>query len=174
MDLQLQRQGGVSREIDWFAAGVAGFAAGALMMVLELTWAASMSSDGPWRITQLIAALTLGSESTLSVAPSKFNLANTAAALVTHYALGIFSGFVLAWILTLMHRVGKLGVAEAVGAAFGAVIYVVNFHLLTAVAPWFIELRGWATFMLNVIFGIVAAALYSRLSRRAKDAEDKR
>ena len=163
VDAQHKPMGGVSRGVDWFAAGVAGFAAGAVMMVLELAWAASMSDVGPWRVTQLTAALTLDREATLSAPASQFKLATVAVALVTHYALGIFSGFVLAWILTAIHRVGMVGVAELVGGTFGAVIYVVNFHLLTAWAPWFVELRGWGTFLVHVIFGLVAAVLYTWL-----------
>ena len=171
MDLRLLLQGRVSRDIDWFAAGVAGFAAGAVMMVLELTWAASMGDVGPWRITQLTAALVMGSEETLRAPTSQFNFTVAAVALATHYALGILSGFVVAWILTAIHRVGKLGVAEAVGGAFGAFVYFMNFHVLTAWAPWFGEMRGWGTFVLHLIFGVVAAMLYTGLSRRAQLAQ---
>ena len=159
---------GPGRDIDWFAAGVAGFVAGAVMMVLELSWAASMGDVGPWRVTQLTAALTMGSEATLGAPASQFNLTVVAVALATHYVLGIFSGFAVAWILTAIHRVGKVGVAEAVGGAFGASIYIVNFHILTAWAPWFAELRGWGTFILHVIFGLVAAVGYTWMSRRER------
>ena len=163
MDIQKKPGSSVSRDVDWFVASVAGFAAGAVMMVLELAWAASMSDAGPWRVTQLIAALTLDSAATLRAPASQFNLTTVAVALATHYALGIVSGCVLAWILTAIHRVGMIGVAEAVGGTFGAVIYLVNFHLLTAWAPWFAEMRGWGTFLLHVIFGLVAAVLYTWL-----------
>ena len=56
MDIQKKPGSSVSRDVDWFVASVAGFAAGAVMMVLELAWAASMSDVGPWRVTQLTAA----------------------------------------------------------------------------------------------------------------------
>lgn len=170
MELEQQLHRGPGRDVDWFAAGVAGFAAGAVMMVLELSWAASMGGVGPWRVTQLTAALTMGSEATLNDPASQFNLTVVSVALATHYALGIFSGLVLAWILSAMHRFGRLGVAEAVGGAFGAVIYFVNFHILTAWAPWFVELRGWGTFILHLIFGLVIAVGYTWLSRRGQDA----
>lgn len=170
LDLQQHLHRSSGRDVDWFAAGVAGFAAGAVMMVLELSWAASMGDVGPWRVTQLTAALTMGSEATLSAPASQFNLTVVAVALATHYALGIFSGLVLAWILAAIHRFGMLGVAEAVGGAFGAAIYFVNFHILTAWAPWFVELRGWGTFILHVIFGLVTAGGYTWLSRRGRVA----
>lgn len=168
IEQQLQRDPG--RDVDWLAAGVAGFAAGAVMMVLELAWAASMGNVGPWRVTQLTAALTMGSEATLNAPAAQFNLAVVVVALITHYALGIFSGLVLAWILSAIHRFGRFDVAEWVGGTFGAFIYFVNFHLLTAWAPWFAELRGWGTFILHVIFGLVAAVGYTWLSRRGRVA----
>lgn len=157
--------------IDWLAAGVAGFAAGAVMMVLELTWAASMGDVGPGRVTRLTAALVLGSEATLSEAGSHFSVMIAVVALATHYALGILSGFAVAWVLAVMHRFGQFGVAEAVGAAFGAGIYVVNFHLLTSIAPWFSELRGWGTFILHIIFGLLTAVFYTLMSRRRRDSD---
>jgi hypothetical protein len=170
MELRLHLHRGLPREVDWFAAGVAGFAAGALLMVLELTWTASMSGEGPWRVTQLVAALILGPQATLSAAPGQFSLPVVTVALATHYALGVFSGFVVAWVLALWHRTGQFGAAELVGAVFGAAVYVVNFHLLTALVPWFAELRGWSTFAVHVIFGLVTAVLYVRLARRGHDA----
>ena len=157
---------GPGRDVDWYAAGVAGLVAGAVMMVLELCWAASMGQVSPWRVTQLIAALTMGSEATLAAPASQFNLLVAAVALATHYVLGIFSGVVVAWVLAVTHRLGRLGAAEAVGGAFGALVYIVNFHGLTVWAPWFVELRGSATFILHLIFGLVAAVAYTGLTRR--------
>jgi hypothetical protein len=169
LDQSLSAQRETVGGIDWLAAGVAGFAAGAVMMVLELTWAASMGDVGPGRVTRLTAALVLGSEATLSEA-SHFSVMIAVVALATHYALGILSGFALAWILAVMHRFGQFGVAEAVGAAFGAGIYLVNFHLLTSIAPWFAELRGWGTFFLHIIFGLLTAVFYTLMSRRRRDS----
>jgi hypothetical protein len=158
--------------VDWVAAGVAGFAAGAVMMVLELAWAASAGDVGPWRVTRLTAALVLGPEATLGDAASHFSVMVAAVALTTHYALGIFSGLALAWILATMHRFGQFGVAEAVGGAFGAGIYLVNFHLLTSIAPWFTELRGWGTFVLHIVFGLLTGVFYTAMSRRRRDSGD--
>lgn len=50
-------------------------------------------------------------------------------------------------------------------AAFGALLYLVNFHAMTAWMPWFIEMRGWATFVAHLMFGLAAAVLYWRLRR---------
>ena len=166
MELRLHLHRGMPREIDWFAACVAGFGAGALLMVLELTWAASMSGEGPWRLTQLVAALTLGPETALSAPAGEFSVLFATMALITHYVLGIFSGCVVAAVLGFLHRTTQIAAAEIVGSLFGAAIYLVNFHLLTALVPWFTELRGWSTFIVHVIFGLVTAVLYVRLARR--------
>ncbi len=170
MNTQVHRQRGLGRDIDWFAAAVAGLIAGATMMVLELGWAASMGDVSPWRVTQLTAALTMGGQAALSAPASQFNFMIVAVALATHYVLGVFSGLVVAWILAAIHRFGRFDVAEIVGGVFGALIYFVNFHLLTAWVPWFVELRGWGTFILHLIFGLVAAVAYTWLARRARAA----
>ena len=36
---------------------------------------------------------------------------------------------------------------------------------MTEWMPWFIEMRGWATFLAHLVFGLVAALLYWRLRR---------
>lgn len=165
MELGLHLQRGMPRNVDLFAAGVAGFAGGALLMVLELAWTASMSVEGPWRTTQLVAALTLG-PAVLDDARAPFDVLVVAVALGTHYVLGIFSGFVVAWLLAALHRTLQFGMAEVVGALFGAAVYFVNFHLAIPLVPWFAELSGWATFIGHVVFGLVIAVLYVRLARR--------
>lgn len=164
MELRLQLPRGTARDVDWFAAGVAGFAAGAVLMVLELAWAASMSAEGPWHISKLVAALTMG-EAALGAPAGRFDVVIVAVALITHYALGILSGLVVGWFLSAIHRVEQLGIAELVGGLFGFFVYLANFHLLTVLAPWFVELRGWATLIGHIVFGITAAVLYSRLAR---------
>jgi hypothetical protein len=36
---------------------------------------------------------------------------------------------------------------------------------MTVGMPWFIEMRGWATFLAHLMFGFAAAVLYWRLRR---------
>jgi hypothetical protein len=169
MELRLHLERGMPRDVDLFAAAVAGFAGGALLMVLELAWTASMSAEGPWRITQLVAALTLG-EGILGETRAYFDAFVVAVALLTHYVLGIFSGFVVAWVLAALHGAGRIATAEVVGAVFGAAVYFVNFHLLIPLVPWFAELSGWGTLIGHVVFGLVIAVLYVRLARPGPDA----
>jgi hypothetical protein len=46
----------------------------------------------------------------------------------------------------------------------------VNFYGIASVFPWLAELRGWPTFAAQIVFGVVAAALYWKLGRTPKAA----
>jgi hypothetical protein len=166
MDLHLRFMGPTHRP-DWTAAVVSGFAAGAVLMVLELVWVAMFDAEGPWRSSHLVAAIVLGPQTAFT---SEFNLVVVAVALATHYALGIAFGLGLALVVALLHREDSVLSVEVVGMAFGALVYFTNFHGLTIVMPWFIEMRGWATLMAHLACGLVAAVLYWKL-RRAGPAE---
>jgi ribose/xylose/arabinose/galactoside ABC-type transport system permease subunit len=165
MELRLHLHHWEHREPDWAAAAVAGFAAGAVLMVLELTWAAFAGSDGPWRISRLVAALTLGPQ-TLQTAPHAFDAGIVAVALLTHYALGIAFGMALGFIIAGFHYDDSVVVMLLIGAAFGALLYLIDFHVLTRALPWFAELRGWSTLLAHLVFGTVTALLYWKLARR--------
>ena len=151
-----------ARSADWAAAAVAGFAAGAVLMLLELVWAATTSVDGPWRISALVAALAMGPTALESTGP---NFDVLAVALVTHYVLGVVFGLVLGFLIGRLHYEQSAGMMQVLGALFGAVLYFVNFHVMTAVFPWFVELRGWATLIAHLVFGMTASLLYWKLAR---------
>jgi hypothetical protein len=170
MELQLQAHAWGRRAPDWRAAAAAGFAAGAVLMVLELVWAASMHMAGPWRIPHLVAALVMG-PGILDRTPHEFNLAVVSAALITHYVLGIVFGLALGALIAGFHYETSLGMIQTIGAGFGLVLYLINFHLLTYVLPWFTELRGWGTLMAHLAFGVIAALLYWKLARPAAGGE---
>ena len=153
------------RSPDWLAAAVAGFAAGAVLMVLELAWAAVTGSNGPWRISQLVAALLLGPGS-LQVSPSHFDVGVATLALGTHYVLGVAFGLVLGFILAGFHYDTSRVAMALIGAAFGVFLYLLNFTALTQLFPWFAELRSWATFVSHLVFGVSAALLYWQLAGR--------
>ena len=59
---------------------------------------------------------------------------------------------------------------KLIGAVFGLLLYLINFHLLTQVFPWFRELRGWITLTAHLVFGISAALLYWKLARRGVES----
>lgn len=167
MDLQLPFSNRLRHAPDWTAAVVSGFAAGAVLMVLELVWVAMFDAEGPWRSSHLVAAIVLGPQTAFT---SEFNLVVVSVALATHYALGIAFGLGLALVVALLQREDSVLSVEVVGLAFGALVYFTNFHVLTFVMPWFIEMRGWATLMAHLVCGLVAAVLYWKLRRRGADA----
>lgn len=163
MELHIHAPGWArARSTDWAAAAVAGFAAGAVLMLLELVWAASTSIDGPWRISSLVAALAMGPAALESSGP---NFDVLAVALVTHYVLGVVFGLVLGFLIGRLHYEQSAGMMQVLGALFGAALYLVNFHVMTQVFPWFVELRGWATLIAHLVFGMAASLLYWKLAR---------
>jgi hypothetical protein len=164
MELRLHAHPWAWRAPDWRAAAAAGLAAGAVLMVLELLWAASMTQDAPWRIPQLVAALALG-PGILDRAPDALGPSVVWAALLTHYVLGMLFGLVLGSIIAGFRYETDLGMVQTIGAAFGFGLYLLNFHLLTWALPWFAELRGWGTLLAHLVFGVVAAVLYWKLAR---------
>lgn len=164
MELEMHSAHGARHAPDWQVAAVAGFAAGAVLMVLELFWAAALGNEGPWRISHLVAALVMGPGILQATAPS-FDLAVVSVALVTHYVLGIVFGLALGYIIAGLRREATAGRAEWIGALFGVALYVINFYGLAQLFPWFVELRGWSTLIAHLVFGLTAALLYWKLAR---------
>jgi hypothetical protein len=163
MELHLHRLHWEHRLPDWPAAAVAGFVAGAVLMLMELAWTAFVSGADPWQMTRQIAAIVMGWETLQSTG---FDALVVAVALLTHYALGVGFGLVLGWILAGFRLDANLGAMLAVGVAFGLVLYLVDFHLMVRVFPWFESLRGWPTLAAHLVFGAVAALMYWQLGRR--------
>ena len=146
---------------DWPAALAAGFLAGALLMIMELLWAVTGGGD-PWVVAHKVAGISLGHD---VAARADFSISVMAIALITHYVLGMLFACVLAAILATFRLDHSPGLAFGMGAAFGTVLYVVNFYLLAKAYPWFAELRTLETFIAHVIFGMLAAAIYWRMHR---------
>ena len=153
---------------DWIAAAVAGFAAGAVLMVLDLVWSALFNPGGPWRTSHMIAPIFLG-ENAVPASGGEFAIGVVTIALATHYALGIVFGLVLAAAMVQfgLDETPMKGVGA--GAVFGAVLYVVNFDLMVVFFPWLAELRGADTLAAHILFGCVAGLLYWRLKRTATE-----
>lgn len=152
------------RATDWAAAAVAGFAAGAVLMVLDLVWSSIFNAYGPWRTSYMIAPIFLGPA---GLGPSNtFNVQVVGIALVTHYVLGIVFGLVMGALMSQLRADASPLHAGAAGWVMGTALYLFNFDLLAPMLfPWLNELRGGPTLAAHVVFGVVAALLYRRLSR---------
>lgn len=152
------------RTPDWSVAAVAGLAAGAVLMVLDLLWSAIVETGGPWRTSHMIAPIFTGADAA-QLSEYRFSVGVVAIALAVHYVLGVVFGLILAAIMTPMHLDASVGKSLAAGAIFGVVLYVINFHGVAAMFPWLAEMRGWPTIAAHIVFGVVAALLYARLGR---------
>jgi hypothetical protein len=106
------------------------------------------------RDARLAAAIVLGPS--VLPPPAGFDAGVMAAATAVHFALSI----VYAAIVGRLVDGRPAGIALALGAAFGAALYVVNMHGVTWVYPWFAAARGGITAIAHVAFGVVAAAAW--------------
>lgn len=148
---------------DWPAAAVAGLAAGAVLMVLELFWLTWVAGGNPWAASHMIAAVVMGPDTLQS---SGFSLSVVAVALAAHYVLGSVFGLLLAAIIVQFHLDSSVGMVSLAGALFGAALYLLNFYGMVRFFPWFVDWRGTATLMNHMIFGLTAALFYWKLDRR--------
>lgn len=169
MQDQLQWQQRERRAPDWLAAAVAGFAAGAILMVLDLFWTTAVTDTVPWTMSRMVAAIFMGAQTLQS---SDFSVTVVVVALAAHYALGVAFALALAAVSAPLRLDSSPGMAVATGAVFGAALYLINFYGIVYFFPWFAEVRGWPVFLAHIVFGVSAAVLYWKLERRA-DSEPK-
>ena len=147
---------------DWTVAAVSGFVAGAVVMVLQLVWSTIIMGDSLWETSHMVAAITMGQD---ALQTTDFNLLIVAAALITHYALGIGFALILSFLIVSFHLDSSAGMALLTGAVFGVAMYLFNFYGMEQLFPWFAEMRGWATVITQVIFGMLVASMYWKLEQ---------
>lgn len=162
MELQVHSRYWPWRAPDGAAAIVAGLAAGAVLMVLDLLWPLMFGNGDPWATSHKIAALLMGQQ---VLHTSGFDLGVVATALLIHYTLGVFSGFVVGAAIAGLRCESSIAMTQAIGYVFGVVVYFVNFYVLASLLPWFQDMRGEATFLGQLAFGVCAASVYRKLSR---------
>ena len=163
MELHMHSHHFVRRLPDWSAAAVSGVAAGALLVVVEMFWSTMMAGVHPWATTRMIAAIFMGRE---VLQTSMFSVGTVAVALLIHFVLGAILGVILCAIIAPFQLDSSPGMSMLVGAVFGLVVYLFNFHVMTAAFPWFIDARGWHTVMGHLIFGMAVALCYWKLESR--------
>ena len=168
--MELQHAAAIERRTpDWMVGAIAGLAGGAAVMLLDLLWSVIVHDGSPWRMSYMIAAILMGPER-LQAPGYHFDLVVVAVSLVAHYGLGVVFGLILAAIITPLHMDTTPGRAIVAGAAFGLALHVVNFYGMVRFFPWFAELRGTATIIADLVFGIVAALIYWRFARTARES----
>nr|WP_315594594.1 hypothetical protein [uncultured Cupriavidus sp.] len=163
MELHMHSHHYVRRLPDWSAAAVSGLAAGALLIVVEMFWSSMVAGVHPWGTTRMIAAIVMGRE---VLQTSLFSVGTVAMALIIHFVLGAILGCVLCAIIAPFQLDSSIGMSMLVGAAFGLVVYLFNFYVMTAAFPWFVDARGWHTLVGHMIFGMAIALCYWKLESR--------
>jgi cytochrome c biogenesis protein CcdA len=170
MDVQMHSHAWRRKAPDWPAAIGAGLVAGAVLMVLELLWSATVSpsvvAGDAWRNTHRVAAIVLGPD---ALGGTGFDLAVVAVALATHYLLGIVFAIAFAVVIDGFHYESSPWVLLFMGIVFGTLLYLLNFHGMSNVFPWMAEMRGWSTYIGHLVFGMTLALAYPALERRRAD-----
>lgn len=164
MELHMHTHRWEARLPDWAAAAAAGFGAGGVLMLLELVWSAASGRD-PWLTTHMVAAMVMGWD---ALHGSGYSLGVVVMALMVHYLLGMAFGVMLAAIIAPFHLDSSAPMALGAGAAFGLLLYLLNFYGMVGVFAWFSELRGWSTAIAHVVFGMAMAYIYLKLERPSR------
>ncbi|AFT90036.1 hypothetical protein BUPH_08334 (plasmid) [Paraburkholderia phenoliruptrix BR3459a] len=168
MELHIHSHHFDRRMPEWPAALIDGCVAGAVFLVIEL-FAMRVAGQSLWVPLRMIAAIPMGRDA-LQAAP--FAPGVVAVALVTHFALSILFAVILAVIMAPFSLDSSVGLASLVGVVFGVLLYVINFHGMTYVFPWFADARGWVSFLNHIVFGLVAADTYLALEGRKSDVNE--
>ncbi|GAB3353147.1 hypothetical protein [Lysobacter tyrosinilyticus] len=133
----------------------AGFAAGAVFLVLELLATRFVLGANPGVLIRMIAAITQGSA--VLPPPVSADFSVTMAAVILHFVMSLAYALVFAFLA----KGRSVMSATLLGAGYGLVLYVVNFYGFTMLFPWFAQARDWAMIASHLIFGAVLGAMYA-------------
>ena len=148
--------------INTSAALWAAIVAGAVFMMLEMIMVSVFMGESPWGPPRMIAAIGMGKS--VLPPPATFDASIMTIAMLIHFGLSVILAFLFAFIA----RGRTIGMATMVGAAFGLVVYLVNFYGMTAVFPWFAMARGWIGIFAHVVYGVVLGMVYASIARRVQ------
>lgn len=141
-----------------FPAAGYGLIAGIVMAMVAMlaTWMLGM---GPFAPLAMIAGIAIGPEATMSPTPSVL-----AIGLMLHMVLSMMFGVVFA-LLAPRLRANYV----ALGAAYGVVLWLVNFYLLSFVSPGARAMAThepvWLAITTHLMFGLVLGWLVERTAR---------
>ena len=157
MSSTLARTGPVSmKSIVW-----AGLGAGMVFMLLEMILVPVFMGGSPWGPPRMIAAILMGRE--VLPPPGSFDIGIVSVAMIIHFMMSL----AYAWVFAVMAKGWTMGKTVLLGAAFGLLLYVVNFYGFTALFPWFADARNWISILAHIVFGVVLGWLYAVCARRA-------
>lgn len=144
------------------AALQAGLAAGAAALFLLQFVGIVVYDESPWKLLRMVAAMARGPG---ALDPEdEYDGALVAIGLTLFFALSALYALALARLVTDVPR----RFAPAVGLAFGAFLYYANFHVFTAIFPWFAPYRTIDTLLAHAVFGLAVAREYLAFRHRGK------
>lgn len=130
-------------------------AAGTVFLLLELLVTRYVLGLNPGVLIRMIAAITQGSA--VLPPPEAADLSVTLAAVILHFVMSLTYALVFAFFA----KGRSVGTATLLGAAYGLLLYAVNFYGFTELFPWFAGARHWGAVLAHVIFGAVLGATYA-------------
>lgn len=143
---------------DWSASGWAGLVGGGAFILIQTTFVSLLGQNPDADGIRSVAAMALG-ESVLP-APTPVTAVVFLAAAGVHLTLSL----IYARILAVLVQGLPLGRAVTAGAAFGTVLYAVNYYAFSDLFPWFEAARGAPALLAHAAFGMIAAGTYARLT----------
>ena len=145
------------------AGVVGGLIAGAAYLVAQSTLTGLARTGGMAEPLQRIAAILLGPDA--APPPAELTATVFGMSLIIHFALAMVFGRVVG--IVACRR--ALPAAVLAGAGVGLALYAINFHLIAPLAfPWFEDSLRIVTIVDHALFGAVAGAACSLLSRRER------
>ncbi len=166
-----RREGTGRRDIDattnWNFVLGAGALAGALALAAAMVAASARAGWSAWTPIRVVGAM-LGGPRALEPLAGRPELGVVFSGLLVHLVLSTtFAVLLVIGVATVAGQIQERpALMGAAGAAFGLFLYGLNFHLLTAIFPWFALARGLPTAALHVGYGAIGAAGYAVLVRR--------
>ncbi|GAB3625598.1 membrane protein [Pandoraea terrae] len=158
MELHLHSHRYSHRTPDWAAAAVAGFIACAFFSAVEMLTVLLMTGQSPWVPPRMVAAIVLGQG--ILPPPATFDVTIVAVALVVHAMIGVVLGLILGAIVAPFRLDSDVFTVSIAGGAFGLLVYVFNFYVMTQFFPWFVESRNWMMVAGHMVFGAFAGYMY--------------
>lgn len=142
-------------------AGVcAGLVAGLAYLGLQVLLAGFVESANPWLPVERMSAMLLGDD---VVSDPSFGLNLAGIGLLIHFTVSIVYG---RFVDVVVRDAPPLR-ATLLGAAVGAVMYLLAFHVVAPIAfPWFSGSPQFITLGDHMVFGAVAGIVYWALRRR--------
>ncbi|WP_413183403.1 hypothetical protein [Paraburkholderia sacchari] len=154
-----------SRAVDWTAALFSGFI-GAIVVLFAATGLIVVYQADFWGIVRMVAAVALGDSAFID--STSHNIAILLTSLGIHLTLSILFSIVLSSLIEIFNVYRSLPSTLITGSIFGALLYLINFYVMTARFSWMGDARTWTNLCIHIMFGSVCAISYKEISWRSR------